>query len=87
MKEEHKPQHMNLKKFYTENKFGLLIDLRSMDSHEMQGSGLRLVNSTDGIQLEIEREATGTGVVNCWDFVISDSQFNIQNQQLQSVQN
>ena len=79
MKEAHKPQHMNLKKFYTDNKFGLLIDLRSMDSHEMQGSGLRLVNSTDGIQLEIEREATGTGVVNCWVFVISDSQFNIQN--------
>ena len=79
MKEEHKPQHMNLKKFYTENKFGLLIDLQSMDSHEMQGSGLRLVNSTDGIQLEIEREATGTGVVNCWVFAISDSQFNRQN--------
>ena len=28
MKEEHKPQHMTMQKFYAENKFGLLIDLR-----------------------------------------------------------
>ena len=30
MKEKHKPQFMTLKKFYTDNKFGLLIDLCSM---------------------------------------------------------
>ena len=39
MKEKHKPQFMNLQKFYTGNKFGLLIDLRSMVSQEMHGSG------------------------------------------------
>ena len=32
MKEKHKPQHMTLEKFFTQNKFGLLIDLRSMAS-------------------------------------------------------
>ena len=47
MKEKIKPQHMTLQKFYTENKFGLLIDLRSMASHKMHGSGTRIVNSTD----------------------------------------
>ena len=86
MKEKHKPQHMKMKKFYTENKFGLLIDLRSMASHEMHGSGIRLVNSTDGVLLEIERDATGTGDVNCHIFIISDSQVNIMGKQLQSVQ-
>ncbi|XP_078342923.1 uncharacterized protein LOC144628658 [Oculina patagonica] len=30
MKEKNKTQHMTLQKFYTEDKFGLLIDLRSM---------------------------------------------------------
>ena len=30
MKEKYKPQHMTLEKFYTKNKFGLLIDLRSI---------------------------------------------------------
>ena len=86
MKEEHKPQHMNLQKFYAENKFGLLIDLRSMESQNMHGSGTRIVNSTDGIQLEIERDSTGSGKVNCHIFIISDSQFNILDKQLQSVQ-
>ena len=86
MKEKHKPQHMTLKKFYTENKFGLLINLRSMASQKMHGSGTRLVNTTDGIQLEIDRDLKGSGTVNCHIFVISDSQFNILNKQLESVQ-
>ena len=73
MKEKHKPQRMNLQKFYTNNKFGLLINLRSMASQKMHGSGLCLVNSTDGIQLEIERDATGSGRVDCYVFIISDS--------------
>ena len=85
MKEKSKPQHMTLEKFYTGNKFGLLIDLRSMASQEMHGSGTRLVNTTDGVQLEIERDAKGTGPVNCHVFVISDSQFNIIDKQLKSV--
>ena len=86
MKEEYKPQHMNLQKFYTDNKFGLLIDLRSMASQEMHGSGTNIVNSTDGVQLEIERKASGSGVVNCHVYIISDAQFNIMSQKLESVQ-
>ena len=85
MKQEYKPQHMTMEKFYTKNKFGLLVDLRSMASQKMHGSGLRLVNSTDGVQLEIERDAKGSGTVNCHVFVISDAQFNIQNRQLSSI--
>ena len=85
MKQKHKPQHMTLQKYYAEDKFGLLIDLRSMASQEMHGSGTRLVNTTDGVQLEIKR-ATGKGPFNCHVFVISDAQFNIQNRQLSSVQ-
>ena len=84
MKEKHKPQHMTLNKFYTKDKFGLLIDLRSMASQEMHGSGTRLVNTTDGVQLEIKRTA-GKGPLNCHIFVISDAQFNIINRQLDSV--
>ena len=84
MKEKHKPQHMTVKKFYAEDKFGLLIDLHSMASEEMHGSGTCLVNTTDGVQLEIER-STGKESFNCHVFVISDAQFNIMNRQLDSV--
>ena len=72
MKEKHKPQHMTLQKYYAGDKFGLLIDLRSMSSQQMHGSGTRLVNTTDGVQLEINR-STGKGPFNCHVFVISDS--------------
>ena len=84
MKEKHKPQHITLKKFYAEDKFGLLFDLRSMASQEMHGSGTRLVNTTDAVQLEIKR-TTGKEPFNCHIFVISDAQMNIQNRQLDSV--
>ena len=58
----------------TVEKFGLLIDLRSMASQEMHGSGTRLVNTTDGVQLEINR-SKGKGSCNCYPFIISDAQF------------
>jgi len=87
VEEKNKTENMTSKKFYTENKFGLLIDMRSFASQAFHGSGTRIVNSTDGVQLEIERNAKGSGVVNCHVFVISDAQFNIMGRQLQSVQN
>ncbi|KAL9954568.1 hypothetical protein ACROYT_G042124 [Oculina patagonica] len=58
VKEKNKTQHMNATKFYTDNKFGLLIDLRSMADHAMHGNGTRLVNTKDGVQLDLERNAS-----------------------------
>ncbi|XP_078380161.1 uncharacterized protein LOC144663101 [Oculina patagonica] len=85
MKEKNKTQHMTLQKFYTEDKFGLLIDLRSMADHSMHGSGKRLVNTKDGVQLELERKTSGSGNLNCHIYVISDAQMNIIGRQLESV--
>jgi len=84
--EKHKTEHMNLKMFLARDMFGLLIDLCSMADRTMHGSSTRLVNTTDGVQLELERTATGSGNLNCRVFVISDSQFNIIDNQLESVQ-
>ena len=87
MKEKYKPQHMTLEKFYTRQQ------VRASDRSALYGeakkctaASTRLVNTTDGVQLEIERDAKGTGTVNCHVFVISDSQFNIVDTQLESVQ-
>ena len=77
---------MNVEMFYTDNKFYLPIDLRSMTDHAMHGSGTRLVNTKDGVQLELVRNASGSGNVNCHVFVIRYSQMNIMGQQLKSVQ-
>jgi len=77
---------MNLKLFLAGDRFGLLVDLRSMADRSMHGSGTRLVNTTDGVQLELERKASGLGNINCQVFVISDVQFNIFERQLKDVQ-
>ena len=78
--------NMTLAKYLTGNKFGLWIDLRSMDDTTMHGNGQRLVNAQDGVQLEIERTASGSGITNCHIFTVSGAQMNIMGQQLESVQ-
>jgi len=54
VREKNKTEHMNLNLFLGGDKFGLLVDLRSMADRSMHGSGTRLVNTTDGVQLELE---------------------------------
>ena len=78
--------NMTLTKYLTSNKFGLWIDLRSMADTTMHGNGQRLVNTKEGVQLEIERTASGSGTTNCHIFTVSDSQMNIMGGQLESVQ-
>ena len=75
-----------LVKYLTDNKFGLWIDLRSMADTTMHGNGQRLANTHDGVQLEIDRKASGSGTTNCYIFTVSDAQMNIMSQQLVDVQ-
>ena len=85
MKEKHKPQHMNRTKFHAKDKFGLLIDLCSIASQEMHGSGTRLLDTKDGIILATDRDAKGSDTVNCHIYVIADVQFNIEGRKLHSA--
>ena len=63
---------MDHTKFYTDNKFELLIDLRSLTDTTMQGSGIRLVNTKDSVFLENERKTSGSKNLKCHVFTISD---------------
>ena len=53
--------NMTLAKYLTANKFGLWIDLRSMADTTMHANGQRLVNTQDGVQLEIEANSFRLG--------------------------
>jgi len=86
VREKNKTEHMNLKLFLAGDRFGLLVDLRSMADRSMHGSGVRLVNTTDGVQLELERKVSGSDNINCQVFVISDAQANLLGNQLKDVQ-
>ena len=86
VKEKNKTEHVDVTKFYTGDRFGLVIDMRAMADQSMNGSGTHIVNSTDGVQLEIERKTEGSGDVKCHVFVIADSQLNLMGSQLEDVQ-
>ena len=86
VREGNKTEHMTPKLFLAGDRFGLLIDLRCMADRNMHGSGVRMVNTTDGVQLELERTASGSGTINCQVFVIADAQANIIGNQLNTVQ-
>ena len=65
-----------------------MISLNSMtgpSGEAMHGNGIRHT-TIDGVKLEIEQNARGSDNVNCNVFVISDSQSNIVDRQLESVQ-
>ena len=51
----------------------------------LHGNDQRLVNTQDGVQLDLERTASGSGATNCYIFTISDSKMNITGRQLESV--
>ena len=80
------PSKMDLIRFYADKKLRLFIDLRSMADTKMHGSGVRLVNTTDSVFLKIYRKVSGSGNVKYNVFIISVSQMNIMEKQLQSVQ-
>ena len=44
-------RNIDAAKFYSDNKFGVLIDRRSMIDQDLHGSGTPLVNTQDGVQL------------------------------------
>lgn len=76
---------MNVTDFYGGDGFALFVDLRSMGENQLHGSGLRLVNTKDGVQVTINRTMSGSENVKRHIFILSDAQFNIVNKELESV--
>ena len=68
------------RKFYT-NKFASVIDFRTVDDENVSGSGRKLVGMQAGILMEIEKEATTTGL-SCHVFVIADGIIDIMGTKL-----
>jgi len=83
---DHLTSDMDATKFYTEDKFALFIDLRSMRDQDMHGSGLMLVKTQDGVLLEINRKTSSVDeIVQCHIFIIADAQVSNMNNVLDSI--
>ncbi len=74
---------IDLEKYHAENKFGLWIDLRTTDDNMLHGTGRKLQNTQDGIQLAMKIKEVNK-IMHI--FVVCDAQFQIQNRQLISVE-
>jgi len=76
--------NMKQKDFYSD-KFCLWVDLRPYSDDSIHGNGLRLNSTKDGIKLELKRDTTGSGKLNCYLFVISDAAMEVQNSDLKAI--
>ncbi|RMX42700.1 hypothetical protein pdam_00025616 [Pocillopora damicornis] len=74
---------MNARDFSAGDRFTLFMDLRNMRDNDLHGSGLRLVNTKERVQLAINRKASGFGNVECHIFILSDAQLIIINRELE----
>lgn len=77
--------NMDATKFYTLEKFGLLVNLRSMKDRKMHGSSIRLVPTKDGLQREIQRTRSGSSSIKCHIFVVVEALLNIQYNELEPI--
>ena len=80
---EYMDQFMTSQQFY-KDKFALVINLRLNEAVNSTGNGKKIVNTQNGIPLEMKKTAH-TGNINCHIFVVSDGLFNFVNNDLQSI--
>ena len=71
--------------FYSGDKFGLWIDLRTFSDNGIHGGGLHVNNTRDGVKLEIKRKTGGSGNITCYMFVVADALMEIMNTELKSI--
>ena len=63
---------------YLVNKYALWLDFRTIDENELQGTGRRIENASEGIILQIGKKAESAGALNAYIYLIRDAQLNIQ---------
>ena len=75
---------VNIASFYTD-KYALWLDFRTIDDNRLHGSGRRLENTSEGIRLQITKEAGSVGKLSCYLYIFQDAQINISDVQFLNV--
>ena len=60
-------------------KFTLWVDLRTTDDDRLRGSGRRIENASEGVTIQITKQAEAAGALNIYLYVIMDAQLNTEN--------
>ena len=76
--------NINIASYYT-NKYALWLDFRTTDDNRLHGSGRRLENTSEGIRLQITKEAGALAKLSCYLDIYQDAQINISDAQFLNV--
>ena len=61
------------------------MDFRTVDENSLHGTDRKIENASEGITLQIEKEAEKKESLNCYIYLVMDAQLNITNGQFVSV--
>jgi hypothetical protein len=73
-----------LEKYLTDN-YALWLDLRSTDDNSLHGSGRRIENASEGITIQITKEAEADQPINVYLFIIQDAQINFEDGRFKEI--
>ena len=76
--------NVNIASYYTD-KYALWLDFRTIDDDKLHGSGRQLENTSEGICLQITKEAGASGKLSCYLYIFQDAQINISDAQFLNV--
>ena len=76
--------NVDIASYYTD-KYALWLDFRTIDDNRLHGSGRRLENTSEGIQLQITKKAESAGKLSCYLYIFQDAQINISDAQFLNV--
>ena len=72
--------NINIASYYTD-KYALWLDFRTIEDNKCHGSGRQLENTSEGIRLQITKEAGSVGKLSCYLYIFQDAQINISDAQ------
>ena len=76
--------NVNIALYYTD-KYALWLDFRAIDDNRLHGSGRRLESTSEGICLQITKEAGEDSKLSCYFYMFQDAQINISDAQFLNV--
>ena len=76
--------NVNITLHYTD-KYALWLDFRTIDDNSLPRSGRALMNTSEGIRLQITKESGSAGKLSCHLYIFQDAQINISDAQFLNV--
>ena len=77
-------QSVNMASFFTD-KYALWLDFRTIDDNRLHSLGRQLENTSEGIRLQITKEAGADSKLSCHLYIFQDTQINISDAKFLNV--